>query len=452
MKDEFAMRKYNTQHQIIQGKTVKKIGRRNVKLDFNGGDVSSDGGMFLLTEVDKQINLLPPVAEIIDRYDTRFEPMVLHSNLKLVRQRVNGIAAGYEDLNDHNEKRHDINHQLAAESDEALASSPTLCRLENGRGGNRKACLRIMEEIVENFIQSFSSAPEELTLDFDATDDAVHGEQIGRFFHGHYDHYCFLPLYVFSGERLLVSYLRPSSRGAATHAWTVLKMLVKRFRREWPDVRIILRGDSDFSGWQMLSWCDDHGVGYIAGMAGNKRLHDITSRTIRKAEKAYRRTGEKAKLYNEVYYAAKAWDRKRRTIVKAEHTSQGANTRYVLSNLEGTPKYLYEQIYCARGNMENRIKEQQLYLFAGRTSCHEWWANQFRLLLSSLAYTLIEHLRRTGLNGTRFAKAQAVTIREKLIKIGAVIVRNTRSIYVHLSSTYPYKAVFNRIVESLVPG
>ena len=446
------MRNYSRSHEIIQGRILKKIRKRQVKIDFDGGDVSSDGGLFLLSEVDNKINLLAPVAEILDSHDIRFQPKVRHSNLRMLRQRVNGIAAGHEDLNDHDELRHDTNHQVAADTDEALASSSTLCRMENSRGGNRKACLRIAEVLVKNFISSFSTAPEELVLDFDATDDPVHGEQVGRFFHGHYDRYCFLPLYVFCGARLLVSYLRPSSRGASTHAWTILMMLVKRFRQQWPDVRIILRGDADFGGWKMLSWCDDNGVGYAAGMAGNSRLTSFSSRTIRKAEKAYRRTGCTAKIYNELHYAAQTWDRTRRVIVKAEHNSHGPNTRYVLSNLPGTPKHLYEKVYCARGDMENRIKEQQLYLFADRTSCHAWWANQFRLLLSSLAYTLVEHLRRTALTGTQFARAQAVTIREKLIKIGAVIVRNTRSIYVHLSSTYPYKAVFSRIVESLAPG
>ena len=425
---EFAMREYYGEHEVIQGKALKKIKGRTIKIDFDGGDVSSDGGLFLLSEVDKQVNLLAPVAKILDFHDIRFKPQVKHSNLRMLRQRVNGIAAGYEDLNDHTEKRHDANHQLAAGTDEALASSSTLCRMENRQGGNRKACLRISEVLVDNFISSFSSAPQELILDFDATDDAVHGEQIGRYFHGHYDDYCFLPLYVFCGERLLVSYLRPSSRGASTHAWTILMMLVTRFRREWPEVDIVLRGDSDFRGYKMLSWCDDNGVGYVVGMAGNQRLTRLTSRTIRRAEKTYRRRGTKVKIYNDLYYAAQEWDRKRRVIVKAEHNNQGPNTRYILSNLVDTPKNLYEKEYCARGDMENRIKEQQLYLFADRTSCHAWWANQFRLLLSSLAYVLVEGLRRTALKGTRFAHAQAVTIRQKLLKIGAVIVRNTRSI------------------------
>jgi hypothetical protein len=446
------MREYSTKHQIIQKKTVKKLGKRKVNIDFNGGDISSDGGLFMISEIDRKINLTAPIAEILDKHDPRYEPMVTHSNLRMLRQRINGIVSGYEDITDHDHLRHDLNHQVAAETDEALASSPTLCRMENNQGGNRKVCLRMMEQIVENFIGSFTDVPEELILDFDATDDPVHGEQLGRYFHGYYDRYCFLPLYVFCGERLLVSYLRPSSRHASTHAWTILKMLVKRFRREWPEVRIVLRGDSDFSPWKMLSWCDDHGVGYIAGISPNSRLKKITSRTIGKAEKQYNRTGEKAKLYNEVYYQADTWDRKRHAIVKAEHTEKGPNTRYVLTNLKGRPRHLYEKVYCARGNMENRIKEQQLYLFADRTSCHAWWANQFRLLLSSLAYILVEKLRRSYLKGTRFAHAQAVTIREKLIKVGAVIVQNTRTIYLHLSSTYPYKAIFSKVVDLLVPG
>ena len=270
-------------------------------------------------------------------------------------------------------------------------------------------------------------------------------------FHGYYDHYCFLPLYVFCGERLLVPYLRPSNQDAAADAWVIIRMLVKRFRKKWPEVRIIFRGDSDFCRWKMLSWCDRNDVKYIVGIAKNARLQAFTSRTIRKAEKTFNRTGRKAKLYNEIYYAARTWDRKRRVIVKAEHNSIGPNTRYVITNISEPPKYLYEEVYCARGDMENRIKEQQLHMFADRTSSHWWWTNQLRLIISSLAYILMERLRNIGLKNTQYSRAQAATIREKFIKIGAVIVKNTRSLYIHLSSSYPLKELFSRVVESLVP-
>ncbi len=296
--------------------------------------------------------------------------------------------------------------------------------------------------IVDKFIASFKEPPARLVLDFDATDDPVHGLQQGRFFHGYYDHYCFLPLYVFCGSQLLAAYLRPSNIDGARHAWAILSLLVKRLRKQWPAVQIVFRGDSGFCRWRMLRWCDNHRVGYIVGLAKNKRINAIGSDLMAEAEAQFDATGEKQRLFDETMYGAKTWDRERRVIMKAEYGPQGSNPRYVVTNLSGEPQRLYDSDYCGRGDMENRIKEQQLDMFSDRTSCHRWWSNQLRLLLSSLAYILIESMRRLALKGTELAKAQCKTIRLKLFKIGAVVVRNTRRVRMHLASSYPYKPLF----------
>jgi hypothetical protein len=277
----------------------------------------------------------------------------------------------------------------------------------------------------------------------------VHGNQVGRFFHGYYDHYCFLPLYVFCGEQLLVSYLRPSKIDAAKHSRAILKLLVTRFRRVWPQVKIIVRGDSGFCRWRLMRWCDRHYVDYILGLAKNSVLLKHAQEWMEPAQKQYQQTGQKQRVFGECTYAAGTWDRPRRVIVKAEHVSQGANTRFVVTNLPGDPQALYDDLYCQRGDMENRIKEQQLYLFADRTSCHDFWANQFRLLLSSAAYVLMETLRRVGLAETELAHAQVSTIRLKLLKIGARVRCSVRRIVLHFASGYPLQNLFLQIVVRL---
>ena len=298
------------------------------------------------------------------------------------------------------------------------------------------------EVYFEKFVNSFTRAPKELILDFDCTDDRVHGLQEGRHFHGFYYDFCFLPLYVFCGEQLLVSYLRESNIDSAKHAWAILGLLVKALRKRWPEVKIILRADSGFCRWKMLRWCERAGVHYIVGLAKNERLNTLSAKLQKRAERKHRRSGLKVRLFSQFKYKAKTWDKKRRVIAKAEHSDRGANPRYVLTNLEGRSQSLYDDIYCARGEMENRIKEQQLGLFSDRTSCHVWWANQFRLLLSSAAFVLLEALRRIGLKGTQLARAQVGTIRLRLLKIGAIITRNTRRIRLWLSSSFPLKELF----------
>ena len=276
-----------------------------------------------------------------------------------------------------------------------------------------------------------------MILDFDATDDRVHGLQEGRFFHGYYDAYCLLPLYVFCGEQLLVSYLRPSNVDGAKHTWAILALLVERLRQAWPAVRIILRADSGFCRHHVLRWCERHGVGYIVGLARNKRLQRMIEESFVDVEQRFEETKEKQRVFLDLRYGAKSWGRQRAVIAKFEVTAQGRNPRFIVTNLNGDAQQLYDKVYCARGEMENRIKEQQLGLFADRTSAHDWWTNQFRLLLSSLAYVLMESIRRLVLQDTELAHAQVGTLRLKLLKVGAIVLRNTRRIRFLLSTGFP---------------
>jgi len=424
------------------------VKRRTVEVNFQGGDITSDGGVLLLRQMDKRLGLSEAVSQALE--DKRRQASCKHDSLSLLRQRIYGLAAGYEDLNDHQSLRDDLAFQTAVERVEALASDSTLCRWENR--SDRQAAWLIHEVMIEQFITSFKQAPKELILDFDATDDAVHGKQEGGFFHGYYDHYCFLPLYVFCGDQLLVSYLRPSNVDGARHAWAILSLLVARFRQTWPQVKIVFRGDSGFCRHKMLSWCERHDVGYIVGIAQNQRLNKITAKWQQIVEEQFTESGEKIRQLYEFRYGAKSWRCSRRIIAKIERTQKGGNTRYVVTNLSNKPQWLYDKLYCARGDMENRIKEQQLDLFAGRTSCHRWWPNQFRLLLSSLAYILLESIRRLALQETELAHVYVGTLRLKLIKIGAVILRNTRRIRFLLASSYPYQKLFTHIYAKLTPG
>lgn len=420
---------------------------KKIELNFNGGDVTSDGGVLLLREIDRKLSLTKEVSTLIP--DLRDQRYIDHQIDKILAQRIYAIALGYEDVNDHTTLRKDPGFQTAINCDSALASASTLSRFENSI--TRDTVVEINKIFVEKFINSFQEPPKELILDFDPTDDPIHGHQENRHYNGYYKSYCYLPLYVFCKEQLLVSYLRPCNIDGAKHAWAILSLLVKRFREEWPEAKIIFRGDSGFCRPKMLQWCDKNNVGYIVGIGRNNRLLNFSAALRAEAENLYIQTQEKQRLFAGFYYAAESWSHKRKIIVKAEYTALGANPRFIITNLEGDPHDLYEKIYCARGDMENRIKEQQLDLFADRTSCHQWWPNHFRLLLSSCAYVLISALRRTYLKGTALAKAQCGTIRLKLLKIGAIIIRNTRKIKFLLSSSYPYQELFSKIFAKLCP-
>jgi hypothetical protein len=447
------------------------VGPKAVIADFTGGRITTDAGALLLREGDNRLGLTQAIDAAIP--DPRHPIFIVHTQRAMIAQRITAIALGYEDLNDHQTLRSDPALQIAAgiapEADLALASPPTLCRLENRV--DRKALVKVAEVLVDQFIASHLDPPEHLILDFDATDDLIHGKQEGRFFHGYYDHDCFLPLYVFCGDELLTAYLRPSDIDAAKHSRAVLKLLVQKLRAAWPAVKITIRGDSGFCRWRLMRWCDSHGIGYVLGLAKNKVLERAARDEIERAERQFRRTGRPQRMFGSFSYAALAivsagsiplapqrmfgsfsyaagsWDRPRRVIAKAEHTTQGPNPRFVVVNVPGDPQELYEDVYCQRGEMENRIKEQQLGLFADRTSCHRFLANQFRLLLSSAAYVLVQALRRTALAGTDLARAQVGTIRLKLFKVAARVVVSVRRVVFHLSSSYPYQAVFRGVYE-----
>ena len=425
------------------------LDRRQVVADFLGGNITSDAGALLLREVDARIGLIDALDAAI--YDPRNPLLIEHTQRTLLAQRIFALACGYEDLNDQQALRVDPLLQVATQRgidpDNPLASPSTLCRLENRL--TRADLVRMAEVIVEQFIASHPQPPKELVLDFDATNDPIHGNQEGRFFHGYYDEYCFLPLYVFCGSQLLVAYLRPANIDGARHCRAILKLLVRRFRQVWPGVKIIFRGDSGFCRWRMTRWCDRHGVDYILGLAKNSRLLDLARRTMVTARWQHRCTGDKQRLFEEFQYAAGTWDRPRRVIAKAEHSDQGDNPRFLVTSLPGDPQDLYDKLYCKRGEAENRIKEQQLGLFADRTSCHDLLANQFRVLLSAAGYVLMETLRRVGLAGTELATAQATTIRLKLLKIAARVVCSVRRVVLHLAGGFPLKGLLLTVLKQL---
>ncbi|MDL2279113.1 IS1380 family transposase [Desulfovibrio sp. OttesenSCG-928-G11] len=425
----------------------KGVKGRKIEAIFSGQTITSDGGGMLLRAADEMLGLLSRAARCFT--DSRRKASCAHSVENLLRQRVYAIALGYEDLNDHDELRYDPALQTAVGRDVDMASASTLCRFENSV--DTKSLWSLSSVLVDAFIESHKKAPEEIILDFDATDDEVHGKQEGRFFHGYYDHYCFLPLYVFCGEHLLAAYLRPSNIDGARHSLGVLGLLTKRLREAWPQTRIIVRADSGFCRWKLMRWCDNHGIDYILGLAKNANLLREAQPLLDEVHECFLQTGKKQKLFDETQYAAKTWDKKRRVIIKAEHLEKGSNPRFVVTSLSGSAEQQYKS-YCARGEMENRIKEQQLCLFADRTSCSKWLPNQFRVLLSALAYTLLNAIRQRALAGTELARARCDTIRLKLLKIGASVVRNTRRVTLMLSESCPYKTLFRLAAARLQAG
>jgi Transposase DDE domain group 1 len=431
--------------------TFSSLGPKSVVADFLGGRLTSDAGAILLREVGERTGLFDAISEVIP--DPRNPVFIVHDQKSMIAQRIIALALGYEDLNDHQTLRSDPALQLAAgrvpDEELTLASPPTLCRLENRI--ERKTLIRIAGVLVDQFIASHPQPPEHLILDFDATDDPLHGHQEGRFFHGYYDNYCYLPLYVFSGNELVTAYLRPSKIDSSKHTRALLKLLVRRLRQVWSDVKITIRADSGFCRWRLMRWCDSNGIGYVLGLARNKVLERRGADWIEWAQRDFKKSGQPQRVFGTFGYGAKSWDRPRRVIVKAERTAQGPNPRFIVVNVPGDPQELYEDVYCQRGDMENRIKEQQLDLFADRTSCHRFLANQFRLFLSSAAYVLVQALRRMALQQTDLEKAQVGTIRLKLLKVAARVVITARRVVFHLASSYPFqdrfRAVFERVMS-----
>jgi DDE family transposase len=423
------------------------VGRRVVEGRFDGGSMTSDAGVLLLSATDRRIGLIDAAARCVA--DPRDPLLIKHAVRDMLRQRVYGLALGWEDLNDHKALRQDVAMQTAVGVDRDVASAPTLCRLESW--AERATAVRLHEVLIEQFIASFKTPPEELVLDFDATDNPLHGQQEQRFFHGYYDCYCYLPLYVFCGQQLLCAYLRPSRIDAAKHAAAILKLLTKRLRQAWPGVRIVMRADSGFCRRRIMNWCERSGVHYLLGLARNPRLEEQVQYAQLMLAEQYQHTGHKQRWVSQFDYAAKSWRRERRVITRLEWGSQGGNPRFVVTNLEGDPQHLYDDLYCQRGEAENRIKEAQVGLFATRTSCHHFAANQLRVLLAALAYVLVERLRALALQGTELASAQVDTLRIKLLKLAAVITRNTRRIRLYFASNWPSAPIFAQAMRALRP-
>jgi hypothetical protein len=446
------------------------LGTREVKASFDGGDISSDGGSLLLRQVEDITGVIRQFAGCFT--DHRDPELIEHPLEHLIAQRVYALALGYEDLNDHDDLRHDpllatvvgkldpVGGCRRRESDRGkpLAGKSTLNRIEltpvgadSGHRYKKVTCsLRQVEDLfVTLFLQARSQPPESIVLDLDATDDPVHGQQLGRFFHGYYKEYCYLPLYIFCGDHLLCARLRPADIDAAAGTLKHLQRIIGQIRRAWPAVKILIRGDSGFCREPIMAWCEAHGVDYLLGLAQNQRLLELITEPSQQARQEHQRTGEPARVFAEFgYRTLTSWSRLRRVVAKAEHLDKGANPRFVVTSLSADrrdPRALYEEDYCARGEMENRIKEQQLHLFADRTSCQTMRANQIRLFFSSMAYVLMESLRRLGLSETKMAGAQCQTIRLKLLKIGALVRVTVRKVWVQLASSCPYAEVFRRV-------
>jgi len=428
---------------------------RRVVAQFAGDWLTTEGGSLLLRQADRKIGLLRRVAGCFRDY--RQPERIEHRLEEMLAQRIYGLALGYEDLNDHEQLRQDpLLGVLAGKKDlgEPLAGKSTLNRLELTPLGSPAAerynkisysAAALDELLVDLFLEAHSRAPREIVLDLDATDTPLHGRQEARFFHGYYGQYCYLPLYVFCGDHLLCARLRPSNLDASAGSLEEVQRIVRQIRARWPKTRIILRADSGFCREELLAWCENNEVGYVFGFARNQRLRRIIGRAMQEAKQEHRRTGKPARVFCEfAYRTKKSWSRTRRVIAKAEQIEGKENPRYLVTSLDPeawSAQKLYEQLYCARGEMENRIKEQ-LSLFADRMSTETLRANQLRLYFSSLAYVLVEALRRLGLASTEWAEAQADTIRLKLLKIAAQVRITARRIWVRYSCAYPWQNVF----------
>ena len=450
------------------------FGNKSVVASFDGGRITSDAGGLLLREIEQGQQFLKKFSESF--LDLRNPKFVEHSVYQLVSQRIYGLCFGYEDLNDHDQLRTDPllallcgktdlegnARRCARDREKALAGKSTLNRLETAgsilsKRPRYKKILAETTELEEFFVRSFlrttRKAPPQIILDFDATDDPLHGRQEGRFFHAYYDCYCYLPLYVFCGDHLLWAQLRKADIDASAGSLEVLQRIVKLIRHKWPLVKILIRADSGFCRDSLMSWCEANGVHFLFGLAKNRRLLKRISRTMKKTRADWASSGRAARRFIQFSYRTRSsWSRARRVVAKAEYLDKGENPRFVVTNLSSQDyeaQLLYEKLYCARGEMENRIKEQQLYLFADRTSSASMAANQLRLWFSSLAYVILNELRGVGLRGTRMAQATCASIRLKLLKIGANVKLSVRRVAFTMASGYPDQQLFASVLTNL---
>ena len=461
----------------------QKLGGRELVWRFDGGDITSDGGVLVLKKLEERTGIVRRFAACFTDY--RKADQIEHPLLDLIMQRLFGLALGYEDLNDHDDLRRDPmlavalgkadvkgeQRRRAQDRGKALAGKSTLNRLEltapdydgspRQKGSNKPETKKIVVDpesidalLVDLFLEAQEQIPERIILDLDATDDVLYGHQEGRFYHGYYRDYCYLPLYVFCGEHLLCARLRMSNIDASADSVEELEPLVAQIRQRWPRVKIQLRGDAGFCREKLMAWCEREGIDYIFGLAQNARLKKQIAAEMAQAQEQYLQTQAPARQFTEFWYATQdTWSRERRVIAKAEHLDKGANPRFVVTSLSAeqmAAQELYEKGYCSRGDCpENRIQEQPLDLFADRTSTGKMWSNQLRLYFSSLAYVLLQTLRRMALAGTELAKAQCGTIRLKLLKVGALVRVTVRKIWISLSGGYPHAALFARVLATL---
>ena len=434
---------------------------RQVVARFDGGAMTSDAGALLLRQTDRRLNLLPRLAACFD--DRRQPWLISHTVPELVAQRVYALALGYEDLSDHDQLRDDpllgVLSGKRRAGQQPLAGKSTLNRLElsvEEPSRYKKIHYRqqaIDELLVGLFVEAHAEPPERIVLDLDTTDLPLHGHQEGRFFHGYYDSYCYLPLYIFSGEHLLCARLRTADQDAAAGSKEEVERIVGQIRAAWPEVEIILRADSGFCRDELMQWCEEHGVKYVLGFARNDRLRRMIEAQMAEAARQHAETGKPARVFTEFAYqtTSGSWSRARRVVAKAEQLEGKENPRFVVTNLSAQPwpaQRLYEELYCQRGEMENRIKEQ-LSLFAGRVSTETLRANQLRLYFSAMAYVLMHGLRRLGLKGTELERAQATTIRLRLLKIGAQIRITARKVWLSMASSFPLQRLFGQVWAAL---
>jgi hypothetical protein len=452
MKGETAMNKSQYTKQML---LFKDISGKEVQADFEGGEVSSDGGLLFLREVEKRVGVIRRMADVLQ--DCRHPGYVKHEIKELLQQRVYQITCGYEDADDSDELRNDPILKMACErlpiSDSPLASQPTMSRFENGI--SRTDLYRIADVFLEIFIDSYESAPEGIILDIDDTDDETHGHQQLSLFNGYHDSYCYMPIHIYEGKsgRLVTTVLRPGKRPTGKEIFSILKRVVKRIRESWPEVGILLRGDSHYSCPEVYEFCKEQDIKFALGFKFYPPLQEKVESLIEEAKRRFALEKQPVTIFGECFYRAESWEEAQRVIVKVEYSALGLNVRFIVTNLEHwNRRFIYQTAYCGRGRMELLIKEHKNHLFSDRTSCSRFEANQFRLFLHSIAYVLLHTFRRFYLKGSEWAYAQFDTIRLKLIKIGARVRQLATKIKVHLPSSFPFKEELQRIWLSCWEG
>lgn len=438
------------------------ISGKNVQADFDGGTLTSDGGVLFLRAVEANVGVIQRLSQAL--HDRRHPSYVEHTYDDLLRQRVFQIACGYEDANDCDTLRHDPAFKAACNhlpiSGKPLASQPTMTRLENA--ARRSDLYRMARALVDTFLASYASAPEAILLDIDDTDDPTHGEQQSTLFNAHYREHCYLPLHIYEGQsgKLITTILRPGKRPSGKEIVSILQRLVAYIRTRWPQVMMLLRGDSHFSAPEVHDFCDQTGLYYVLGQSTNDVLHAQAGPLLARAQALYRyeksRQREpdrptKVRLLTSFAYQAKSWRKPRRIVCKVEMSDQGPNIRFVVSNLHHPrPSVLYDMIYCDRGRMENFIKNHKTFLHSDRTSCHTFLANHLRLLLHSAAYVLLHALAEQGLQGTTWVRAQFNSLQLRLLKVGAKVRELATKITFHFPTSFPLQAVYRRLANNLV--